>query len=102
PVKAVFLPLVAKDGLDSLAREWWRRALAEGIESYYDDSGSIGRRYARADEIGVPFAVTFDYRTKEDGTVTVRDRDSTQQVRIPLGELIPTLKEAIAGRQRIF
>ncbi len=102
PVKAVFLPLVAKDGLDSLAREWWRRALAEGIESYYDDSGSIGRRYARADEIGVPFAVTFDYRTKEDGTVTVRDRDSTQQVRIPLEELIPTLKDAIAGRRKIF
>ncbi len=76
---AVF-PLVNKDGISELAKK-----LYDGLKPKhtvtYDDSGSIGRRYARSDEIGIPFAITVDYQSLEDGTVTVRERDSTKQVR---------------------
>ena len=53
-----------------------------GIESYYDSTGSIGKRYARMDEVGTPWCITVDYQTLEDGTVTLRERDSTEQIRI--------------------
>ena len=53
----------------------------------YDDAGSIGKRYRRQDEIGTPFCITYDFDSLEDGCVTVRDRDTMQQVRIPIGEL---------------
>jgi glycyl-tRNA synthetase len=59
----------------------------KGITSLYDDDGSIGRRYARADEIGIPKVITIDYQTLEDGTVTLRDRDSWNQIRVKLDEL---------------
>jgi glycyl-tRNA synthetase len=55
--------------------------VSRGLEADYDETGTIGRRYARADEIGVPLSVTVDYKTKEDRTVTTRDRDTWQQVR---------------------
>lgn len=58
-------------------------------------AGAIGRRYRRADEVGVPFCVTVDFETMEDGAVTVRDRDSTEQVRIPMDEVIPYLSKMI-------
>jgi glycyl-tRNA synthetase len=58
-----------------------------GFRSIYDEEGSIGRRYARADEIGIPYTITVDYQTLEDNTVTVRDRDTTQQVRVKIEEL---------------
>jgi glycyl-tRNA synthetase len=92
PIKAAVLPLMAKDGLDNVAMEIHTLLRNAGIRCYYDDSGSIGRRYARADEIGVPFAVTVDYQTLEDGTVTVRERDSTEQVRVRKEELPAILK----------
>ena len=59
-----------------------------GINAYYDGSKSIGRRYARADEIGVPWAITIDYTTIEDGTITVRRRDDQSQIRISHNDLI--------------
>ena len=83
PIKVAVLPLMAKDGLDSIALEINASLSACGLSSYYDDSGSIGRRYARMDEIGTPCCVTVDYDTKTDGTVTLRERDSAEQVRIP-------------------
>jgi len=82
PVKIAVLPLVGKDGLDTAAMEIYEELTAIGISCHYDDSGSIGRRYARMDEIGTPFCVTVDYDTLKDDTVTIRDRDSSEQVRI--------------------
>jgi glycyl-tRNA synthetase len=61
----------------------------------YDDSGSIGRRYARLDEVGVPYCVTVDHQTLKDGTVTIRDRDTTAQVRVELVELPNILRSLL-------
>ena len=59
----------------------------------YDDAGSIGKRYRRQDEIGTPFCITYDFDSVEDHCVTVRDRDTMEQVRMPIAELVPYLKE---------
>lgn len=93
PVKAAVFPLVRDERLVKIARETWWRLLEAGLYAIYDDDGSIGRRYARVDEIGVPVAVTIDYQTLEDGTVTLRDRDTWRQVRIPLSNVV----EAVAA-----
>ncbi|MGQ9587536.1 MAG: glycine--tRNA ligase [Thermoplasmata archaeon] len=82
PVKAGVFPLMAKDGLDEIAKEIHTSLALAGHMSWYDDSGSIGRRYARMDEIGTPCCITVDYDTKSDGTVTIRERDTAEQVRI--------------------
>lgn len=87
PIKLGIFPLVNKDNLDNMAKEIYDRLTGMGISCYYDDSGSIGRRYARMDEIGTPFCITVDYDTKNDNSVTVRDRDSTDQVRIKIDRL---------------
>jgi glycyl-tRNA synthetase len=63
----------------------------------YDDSGAIGRRYRRQDEIGTPFAVTVDYDTKENNTVTLRDRDSMKQVRVSIDKLPETVSALVEG-----
>jgi len=81
PTQAMVLPLMAKDGLPEIALEIREALAARGLDADYDDAGTIGRRYARADEIGVPLSITVDYKTKEDHTVTVRDRDTWSQVR---------------------
>jgi len=81
PVQVMVLPLMAKDGLPEIAATIADFLASEDFEVEYDDSGTIGRRYARADEVGVPVAVTVDYQTREDGTVTLRDRDTWRQVR---------------------
>jgi len=94
PVKVGVFPLMAKDGLDSIALEIYESLSAAGIAAYYDDSGSIGRRYARMDEVGTPCCVTVDYDTKTDGSVTIRDRDSTEQLRIKK-ESVPKAVEAL-------
>ncbi|MFH1199488.1 MAG: glycine--tRNA ligase [Candidatus Micrarchaeota archaeon] len=81
PVAVCVFPLMKKDGLAEKAREIFL-SLNPALFAEYDDGGSIGRRYARADEAGVPYAITVDYDTLGDGTVTLRDRDSTAQKRI--------------------
>ena len=86
PVQACVFPLVNKDGLQEKAEEV-SASLGDGLDVFYDDSGAIGRRYARADEAGVPACVTLDYDTLKDGTATVRDRDTRSQERVPLEEL---------------
>jgi len=68
-----------------------------GVITSFDDSGSIGRRYARMDEIGTPYCLTVDYQTLEDGTVTIRERDSTKQVRVRKDEVVPTLTALLCG-----
>ncbi|MEM3010242.1 MAG: glycine--tRNA ligase [Candidatus Bathyarchaeia archaeon] len=81
PIQLGVFPLVSRDGLPEKAKEVYRLLLDEGFTVEYDESGSIGRRYARADEIGIPLGITIDYQTLKDNTVTIRDRDSWQQVR---------------------
>jgi glycyl-tRNA synthetase len=97
PIKVGVFPLMARDELDEMAMELDQELRYGGIETYYDDSGSIGRRYARMDEIGTPFCITVDYRTREDGTVTLRERDTTNQVRIKFAEVLDVVRAALCG-----
>jgi glycyl-tRNA synthetase len=91
PTTVGVFPLMDRDGLGERARGIERELREAGLSVAYDDSGAIGRRYRRQDEIGTPFCVTVDYDTLEDDTVTVRDRDSTAQERVPAGDLPETL-----------
>jgi len=87
PTQIGVYPLVSKDGIAEKAREVHQQLLSEGFTAELDETGSIGRRYARADEAGVPLGITVDYDTLDDGTVTIRDRDSWQQVRSQIKDL---------------
>jgi glycyl-tRNA synthetase len=91
PIQASVFPLVNKDGLQKRATEVYEALNADGLRIDYDESGSIGRRYARADEAGVPLGITIDYDTLKDDTVTVRDRDTWTQMRTPIGSLASTI-----------
>ena len=86
--------MVKKDGLAEKARKVYKM-LNESFDAFYDESGSVGRRYARQDEIGTPFCVTVDYDTKEDGTVTIRDRDTTEQKRVKIEDLVKVICEKL-------
>lgn len=86
PYVAGVFPLVNKNGLPEKAEEIYK-SLKECYDVFYDDSGSIGKRYARADEIGTPFNITVDFQTLEDDTVTLRDRNTTKQIRVKVKEL---------------
>jgi len=97
PVQVAVFPLMARDGLDTIADGITHTLHRKGIMAEYDDSGAIGRRYRRQDEIGTPFAVTVDYDTKEDNTVTLRDRDTMKQVRISIDILPNVVTGLIAG-----
>ena len=102
PIQAVVLPLVENDeNLVREARRLYEMLVEEGFTVYYDASGSIGRRYARADEIGVPAAFTIDYQTLEDSTVTMRDRDSWKQVRLKMEEVPEALRKFIYRNARL-
>jgi len=97
PIQVAVFPLMTRDGLETIAREITHAFHKKGILAEYDDSGAIGRRYRRQDEIGTPFAVTVDYETKENNSVTLRDRDSMKQVRIPITKLPETIWGLIDG-----
>ena len=101
PVQVAVFPLMTRDGLDTIAEEIAHTLQKKGILAEYDDSGAIGRRYRRQDEIGTPFAITVDYDTKETHTVTVRDRDSMEQVRIKI-ENLPETISALVDRNMTF
>ncbi len=87
PIQVGVYPLMSKDGMDTKAKEVQKLLACEGFMTDYDETGSIGRRYARADEAGVQLGITVDYDTLNDGTVTIRDRDSWQQVRTAILDL---------------
>ncbi len=80
PFKVAILPLMKKDGLADAAWDLYEGLRKHGISAEYDESGSIGKRYRRQDEVGTPWCVTVDYTTLEDGTVTLRHRDSMAQI----------------------
>jgi glycyl-tRNA synthetase len=93
PVQVGVYPLMGKDGLPEKAKEIHHMLIDEGFMVEYDEAGSIGKRYARADEIGVPLGITVDYDTLKDHSVTIRDRDSWKQVRTKIDDL-PHLLQA--------
>ena len=97
PVKAAIFPLVRKDGMPETATRLHDAFKAAAVPSFYDAAGSIGRRYRRQDEAGTPWCITVDGQTVEDGTVTVRDRDTLEQVRVNADGVIDYLRERLAG-----
>jgi glycyl-tRNA synthetase len=96
PTKAAVFPLSKKEPVSTIARELYDD-LKGDYRLFYDDSGSIGRRYRRQDEAGTPFCVTVDFDTIEDRQVTIRDRDTLKQERIPLEAVRDRLKALISG-----
>ena len=101
PIPVAVLPLLSREPFISKAKEIVEMLRNEGIYTEYDDSGSIGRRYRRFDEIGTPFCITVDHQTFEDSTVTIRDRDTTKQVRVKIEELPNVLKELLSSERDI-
>ena len=92
PYKAAVLPLSKK--LSEPARELWTK-LADHFMVDYDEAGTIGKRYRREDEIGTPFCITYDFESQEDGCVTIRFRDTMEQVRLPMGEVLSFIEERL-------
>ena len=87
PIQVGVFPLVNKDGVNKKSKKIAAFLRTEGLLVEFDDAGSIGRRYARADEAGIPLCITIDYTTLKDDTVTIRDRDLWNQIRVPLSNL---------------
>ncbi len=97
PLEVAVFPLMKKDGLAEFAYDVHTELKEAGYLSFYDESGKIGKRYARADEVGIPFCVTIDYDSLKDYTVTIRDRDTMEQVKLPLEDLEVALGELMEG-----
>jgi glycyl-tRNA synthetase len=97
PVKVAVLPLSRNENLSPLARETADALRAQGWNVDFDDAGAIGRRYRRQDEVGTPFCVTVDFDSLDDRAVTVRDRDTMAQERVPLDGLQGYLAERLRG-----
>ncbi|MGC8947734.1 MAG: glycine--tRNA ligase [Thermoprotei archaeon] len=102
PYKAAVFPLVTRDNLDMKAKEVYELLKASNIDVLYDDTEFIGRLYARADEIGIPISITIDYQTLQDNSVTLRDRDTWTQVRVPIPELPKLLYEYLNNKKRFL
>ncbi|MCL1818584.1 MAG: glycine--tRNA ligase, partial [Spirochaetaceae bacterium] len=100
PVTVGVFPLVKKDGLAEIAHKI-EEELREDFTTFYDQSGSIGRRYRRQDEVGTPYCVTVDYETKENGSVTLRDRDTMQQERVKAEDIAAVIKKKIREYSRV-
>jgi glycyl-tRNA synthetase len=98
PIQVGVYPLVSKDGLPEKALEVHKMLIDEDFVVEYDEAGSIGRRYARADEVGAQLGITVDYDTLNDNTVTVRDRDSWKQVRSRIEDLKRLFHDYFCGK----
>ncbi|NOX38052.1 MAG: glycine--tRNA ligase [Calditrichaeota bacterium] len=94
PIKAAIFPLVKRDGMPEIAHKI-EEDLRKHFKVFYDESGSVGRRYRRQDEVGTPYCITVDSQTLEDGTVTIRDRDTMQQERISKDKIYEFLKDRV-------
>jgi len=95
PIKAAVFPLIKKDGMPETAAKIYGDLKRAGIAAYYDQQAAIGRRYRRQDEIGTPFCITVDGETANDGCVTVRNRDTLEQTRVPIAEVVDNIRERI-------
>jgi len=95
PIKLAVFPLMKKDGLPEIARKLQAELRRAAIPSFYDEAGSIGRRYRRQDEAGTPWCATIDGETSEQGTVTIRDRDTLEQVRVPLEGVVAWVRDRL-------
>ena len=96
PIKVAVLPLTKKDGLPEIARDIVKQFYKAGISASYDEQQSIGKRYSRHDEVGTPYCLTIDHQSLTDQTVTIRDRDTTNQERISVAGALDTVRERIA------
>jgi len=96
PIKLAILPIVKQQGMVDFAKKATEAFVQEGIKVKYEDNKSIGKRYSRHDEIGTPYCLTVDDETMKDGSVTIRDRDSTQQQRLTLNEALSFVKSKMA------
>jgi glycyl-tRNA synthetase len=96
PIKAAVFPLVKKDGMPELAREIYK-TLKPHMTVFYDEKSAVGRRYRRQDEVGTPFCITVDSQTLQDGTVTIRDRDTLRQWRVHKDECLAELQTRLRG-----
>jgi len=99
PTTVAVFPLMDRDGMAERAEDVAADLREAGLAVTYDDTGNIGRRYRRQDEVGTPYCVTVDYDTLEDDTVTLRERDSTEQVRVPIADLADELAALRDGRR---
>jgi glycyl-tRNA synthetase len=97
PIKCGVFPLMNKDGLPELAKVVEKDLKKIGLTTYFDHSGSIGRRYARMDEIGTPFSITIDYESRDDNSATIRMRDSGEQIRVPFKEIPKKIRGMISN-----
>ncbi|MBQ2850530.1 MAG: glycine--tRNA ligase, partial [Thermoguttaceae bacterium] len=93
---AAVFPLVKKDGMPEVASEIYGE-LKKKMSVQYDEKGAVGRRYRRQDEIGTPFCITVDGQTLQDGTVTLRNRDTLEQTRVKKDDLVAELEGRING-----
>ncbi|MFV0443573.1 MAG: glycine--tRNA ligase [Planctomycetaceae bacterium] len=98
PIKAAVFPLVKKDGQPEKAREIYHALRQAGIAVAYDEQAAIGKRYRRQDEIGTPWCITVDNDTLADGTVTIRDRDSLEQTRLPAKDVVDEIARRLRGK----
>jgi glycyl-tRNA synthetase len=100
PIKAAVLPLVRRDGMPEVARRLVEE-LRPHLPVFYDEGGAIGRRYRRMDEIGTPYCLTVDSQTLQDGTVTLRDRDSMAQDRVAMVGLRAELERRVEAWESV-
>ena len=94
PIKAAVFPLVKKDGLPEIAQEIYRKLKAK-FSAFYDEKGAVGRRYRRQDEAGTPYCITVDGQTLTDGTVTIRDRDTLEQWRVKVEDVVDEIAKRV-------
>ena len=95
PIKAAILPLVKKDGMPEMAKDVYL-ALKKHFNVFYDEKSSVGRRYRRQDEAGTPYCITIDGQSLQDGTVTIRDRDTLQQERIKAADCLQVVRDKVS------
>ena len=95
PIKVAVLPLVKKDGMPEAARELVKQFSRAAVNARYDEQHAIGKRYRKHDEIGTPWCITVDGQSLEDSTVTIRDRDTMEQIRVPMAEAVTLIQKKL-------
>jgi glycyl-tRNA synthetase len=96
PIKVAVFPLVKKEGLPEIAKEMVAKFRKAGINAYYDETASVGRRYRRQDEIGTPWCITVDFDSLTDQMATLRDRDTMKQERVLISDVVGIISEKLS------